>query len=159
MTADSRALFYHLTGSGLVETLMTILTRASGQGWRVMVRGTDVGKMENLDKRLWLEGGPEAFLPHGLEGGPQAHAQPVVLGVGPVPDGILGVLLIDGAELSVADARKLHRVWVLFDGADAAQVAQARGLWTSLTAGGLAAQYWAEENGRWTMKVEKAATG
>ncbi len=157
MTATGRALFYHLTQSGLEDTLLLILSRATGQGWRVMVRGTAADRLEDLDKRLWLAGGPEAFLAHGMEGGPQDGDQPVLLGQGAVPPGAAGLVLIDGAESSVDEALGLERVWVLFDGGDEAQVMKARTLWTRLTTGGMAAQYWTEETGRWVMKVEKAA--
>lgn len=157
MTATGRALFYHLTQSGLEDTLLLILSRAAGQGWKVMVRGTDATRLEALDKKLWLAGGPEAFLPHGLEGGPHDHDQPVLLGRGAVPKGAAGLVLIDGAEVGVDEALGLQRVWVLFDGGDEPKVAQARRLWTSLTGGGMAAQYWTEESGRWAMKVERVA--
>lgn len=157
MTPAGRALFYHLTQSGLEDTLVLILTRAAGQGWRVMVRGTDASRLEALDKRLWLAGGPEAFLPHGQEGGPHDLEQPILLGRGALPAAAVGLVLIDGAEATVEEALGLHRVWVLFDGGDEAQVLQARRLWTLLTTGGMAAQYWTEQTGRWAMKVEKAA--
>ena len=158
MTAEPcRALFYHLTQSGLEETMQTILTRATGTGWRVMVRGTDRERLAGMDARMWDWGGEEGFFAHGMQGGPHDAAQPVLLGTGEIPAGVSGVMLLHGALCTPEEVAGLARVWVLFDGADAGQLAGARGLWTRLTEAGLAAQYWSEETGKWVMKVEKPA--
>ena len=147
------AVFYHLTRSSAEETLATILPRALGQGWRVMIRSRDRARLERLDARLWLE--PEdGFLPHGLEGGAQDGAQPVLLGQGAAVNAAQGVALIDGAAPLPGEER-LDRLWLLFDGNDAQAVQAARGLWTRLTGLGMAAQYWSEESGRWQMKTER----
>ena len=50
---SGRAVFYHLTRSGLEETLLMILTRAQVAGWRVRVRGTGPARLEVLGRRLW----------------------------------------------------------------------------------------------------------
>lgn len=155
MTTAGRALFYHLTRSGLEDTLFLILSRAREQGWSVMVRGLDGARLEDLDSRLWLTGGPEGFLPHGMQGGQQDADQPILLGQGALPAGASGLVLIDGAETGPEEVGRLERVWVLFDGGDVGQVAGARALWARLTGGGTAAQYWTEDAGRWAMKVEK----
>jgi DNA polymerase III subunit chi len=147
------AVFYHLTRSGPEETLTTILPRALAQGWHVMLRSPDRARLERLDSRLWLEP-EEGFLPHGLEGGDDDAAQPVLLGQGMAVNGAQGVMLLDGAQ-PLAGEERLERLWVLFDGTDEAAVQAARGLWTELTGQGMAAQYWSEESGRWQMKVEK----
>ncbi len=147
------AVFYHLIRSSAEETLATILPRALGQGWRVMIRSPDRARLERLDARLWLEP-EEGFLPHGLEGGPQDGVQPVLLGAGPVRNGAQGVALIDGAE-PLPGEEAMERLWVLFDGNDEGAVQAARGLWTRLTGLGMAAQYWSEESGRWQMKTER----
>ncbi|MBU9696239.1 DNA polymerase III subunit chi [Rhodobacteraceae bacterium HSP-20] len=147
-------MFYHLTRSSVEETLMTILPRALSQGWRVMLRGTDPAALDRLDARLWLaEDHP--FLPHGLEGGPHDAHQPVLIGRGPITNGAQGLFLIDGAATTPDEARPLDRVWLLFDGGDGAQLADARAKWKSLTEAGLPAQYWSEESGRWEKKAER----
>ena len=110
------AVFYHLIRSSAEETLATILPRALGQGWRVMIRSPDRARLERLDARLWLEP-EEGFLPHGLEGGPQDGAQPVLLGAGPARNGAQGVALIDGAE-PLPGEEAMERLWVLFEGND-----------------------------------------
>lgn len=148
-------MFYHLTRSGVEETLLTLLPRALGQGWRVMVRGTDPRGLAHLDTQLWLSE-QHPFLPHGLQGGPHDAAQPVLIGQGGIGNGAQALALIDGAETTADEARSLQRVWLLFDGADGAQLAAARAKWKALTEAGLPAQYWSEESGRWEKKAERA---
>jgi DNA polymerase-3 subunit chi len=152
----AQAMFYHLTRSGVADTLQVLLPRALAQGWRVMVRGTDRAGLERLDAHLWQE--PEdGFLPHGIEGGGQEAAQPVLLGTGPAVNTPQAVALIDGAEPLPGEER-LERLWVIFDGNDTAALGQARGLWTRLSGAGLTLQYWSEESGRWQMKTERRAS-
>lgn len=147
-------MFYHLTRSAPEETLSSLLPRALAQGWRVMVRGTDRAALERLDTRLWVDEG-QPFLPHGLEGGRHDADQPVLLGTGVIANAAQGLFLIDGAETTADEARGLERVWLLFDGADGAQLSAARAKWKALTEAGLPAQYWSEESGRWEKKAEK----
>jgi DNA polymerase-3 subunit chi len=150
------AMFYHLKSAGLDDTVTMILTRAIGQGWRVMLRSPDKGILDHLDGKLWL--GPEdSFLPHGLQGGPHDADQPVLLGSGAITNGAKGLFLLSGADADRAELSGLERVWVLFDGQDTAAVQVAREQWTRLTGWGLAAQYWSDETGSWVKKVEKAA--
>ena len=149
-------MFYHLTRSTPQETMATILPRAMSAGWKVMLRGTDPAALTALDAALWLNP-DDSFLPHGLAGGPYDADQPILLGQGAITNAAEGLMLIDGAETTPSEADGLHRVWVLFDGADEVALSGARRLWTTLTTAGLAAQYWSEESGRWQMKTEKAA--
>lgn len=149
------AVFYHMIHAGLEETLAMILTRAVGQGWRVMVRARDRGMLEHLDRQLWL-GAEDGFLAHGLQGGPHDALQPVLLGEGPIGNAAQGLMLLGGAGAEEAEVAALERVWVLFDGSDGAAVARAREAWVTFTAWGLGAQYWSDEGGRWEKKSEKA---
>lgn len=147
-------MFYHLTRSRREDTLRAILPRAVALGWRVMVRGTDPGKIAALDAALW-EG--DGFLPHGISGQMNDADQPILLGQGGVDLGIKGLVLVDGAQCTIEEAQALERVWILFDGNDAAAVAAARDQWRNLTAAGLGAQYWSEDSGKWEKKNEKSA--
>lgn len=149
-------MFYHLTRSTPSETAATLLPRAMSAGWKVMVRGTDAAALAALDLALWTQS-DDSFLPHGLAGGPHDADQPILLGQGAITNAAQGLMLIDGAETTPAEAAPLQRVWVLFDGANEAALTGARRLWTTLTSAGLAAQYWSEESGRWEKKTEKAA--
>jgi DNA polymerase-3 subunit chi len=150
-------MFYHLTRSGLDETVVTILNRALGQGWPIMIRSPNKGLLNHLDAKLWAE--PEdSFLPHGVEGGPSDADQPVLLGSGTITNRARGVLLLGGATVDPAELPGLDRVWLLFDSADEVAVQAARGQWTRMTGWGLAAQYWSDETGPWVKKMEKPAT-
>ena len=118
------AVFYHLTRAGLDDTVTTTVTRAMGQGWRVMLRCPDRGLLEHLDDKLWL--GPEdGFLAHGIEGGPADADQPVLLGSGPIVNAARGLILLAGAKVDRSELDGLDRVWLMFDGADDAAVQHA----------------------------------
>lgn len=147
-------LFYHLTRSGLPQALGTLLEKSLERGWRVAVRLPDRETAERLDAALWL--GPEdRFLPHGLAGGPHDARQPVLLTTGAAAANTPHcVMAVAGAEVAPAEAARLERVCILFDGADGDRVAQARAQWKAVTAAGLVAQYWSEESGRWQKKAE-----
>lgn len=147
-------MFYHLMQSAPADTLAINAPRALGQGWRVMVRGTDPAALERLDSQLWLGGGDDSFLPHGLEGGPHDADQPVLLGRGAPVNGAKVLALVDGAGAEDAEIAAMERVWVLFDGNDPDRLQAARLQWKAVTAAGHAAQYWSEDGGRWEKKAE-----
>jgi DNA polymerase-3 subunit chi len=151
-------LFYHLIQSAPEDVLALNAPRALAQGWRVMVRGTDLAALERLDAALWLKGGDESFLPHGLGGGPQDADQPVLLGSGASVNGARVLALVDGAEAEDGEISAMERVWVLFDGNDAARLQAARDQWKATVAAGHAAQYWSEAGGRWEKKAESPAS-
>ena len=148
-------MFYHLTRSTPAETLLALVNRALAQGWRVMVRGTDLAALEQLDTQFWLN--PEdGFLPHGLQGGPQDADQPVLIGQGAAVNGARALALIDGAAATADELAAMDRVWVLLDGADDARLQAARAQWRALSTAGVAAQYWSEDGDRWEKKAETA---
>ena len=151
------AMFYQLTQKGLDETLLPILTRAMGQGWRVMIRSTNPALTDHLDAKLWL-GAEDSFLPHGVQGGPHDALQPVLLGAGSITNRAQALFLLAGAETTEAEAATLHRIWLIFDGNNEPAVQAARGQWTRMTGWGLAAQYWSDNTGTWVKKTEKPAT-
>ncbi|MBS1304139.1 DNA polymerase III subunit chi [Loktanella sp. SALINAS62] len=145
--------FYHLTDSPLEQALPMLLDRARGQGWRVLVRGTDPARLALLDDALW-QGPADAFRPHGMSGGPHDADQPVLLGIDTPADGFACVMSIDSAPLTAAEVGLSERACILFDGHDESALATARGQWKSLTDAGCAAQYWAQSDGTWTKKAE-----
>ena len=141
--------FYHLTESPIEATLPVLLQKARGAGWRVVVRGTDTERLG------WLD---EGFLPHALAGGPRDARQPILLTDGPGrPNEAACLMAIDGAEIAPGEVDELERVCILFDGHDPAAVARARDQWRSLTGAGKAAEYWAQEAGRWQKKASSGA--
>ena len=150
----SVAMFYQLREKTLVDTLRMLLEKSLAAGWRVAVRGTNEIGLEALDKALWL--GPEdQFLPHGMAGGDHDALQPVLLGVGSVNANAPScVMAVHSAEVTAADVAGMERVCILFDGYNDDELANARSQWSALKAAGVKAQYWAEEDGRWTKKAE-----
>ena len=146
--------FYELQGAPLETTLPMLLDKARGQGWRVLVRGTDPALLTQLDAALWL-GPVDHFLPHGLAGGPHDADQPVLLGDLPATD-FACVMAVGGAAVTAEEAVQLARACILFDSAEDAK-GQARLQWKTLTDAGIAAQYWAQEDGRWVKKAERDA--
>ena len=148
------AYFYHLTRRPLEATLPMLLGKAREAGWRVAVRGTDAGRLDWLDRKLWLD--PEdGFLPHGLAGGPHDARQPILLTAEPLAANDPNcVMTIDGAEVTPQEVQALDRVCILFDGNDEIALQRARGQWKGLTEAGCSAQYWSEESGRWEKKAE-----
>ncbi len=149
-------MFYHMTRSDAAHTVRSLVGRAMAQDWRVMIRGTDHAKLEQLDAKLWL-GPEEEFLPHGLQGGAQESDQPVLIGQGPVTNGARALALLDGAQATDVEIAAMERVWILFDGADDARLQAARVDWKRLSSAGIAAQYWSEDSGRWEKKAESGA--
>ncbi|MCB1404914.1 MAG: DNA polymerase III subunit chi [Rhodobacteraceae bacterium] len=149
------AKFYHLTRDPLEALLPTLIVKALDIGLRVALRGTDAGRMQGIDRMLWLR---EGFLPHGLAGGPQDADQPVLLLTTPTPVADLpnspGCLItLDGATVAADEARALDRLCVVFDGTDEAAVGAARQQWRDLTGAGIEAEYWSRETGRWDCKA------
>ncbi|MBN9677406.1 DNA polymerase III subunit chi [Salipiger bermudensis] len=148
------AYFYHLTQRPLEATLPLLLEKSLAAGWRVAVRGTDPGRMDWLDQRLWM--GPEdGFLPHGQAGGKHDALQPVLLTVQEaLPNDPACLMAVDGAGVAPEEVNRLERVCILFDGHDGMALDAARGQWRALTGAGCKAQYWSEESGRWEKKAE-----
>lgn len=150
------AYFYHLTERPLEATLPVLLSKALDAGWRVAVRGTDPAFLDHLDHQLWRGDG---FLPHGLSGGPHDAQQPVLLtSSSEAANDPACLMSVAGAEVAPDEVNALERVCILFDGADPGAVEHARNQWKTLTSAGVAAQYWAEEDGRWVKKADSAAS-
>lgn len=148
--------FYHLTRRSLEDVLPPLLERALGNGWRVLVRGRNPRRMEQLDERLWTH--PEdGFLPHGMAGGEDDALQPVLLDCGTGPADRPCVMSVEGAEVTAQEVAAAERVCVIFDGADPAALERARAQWRDLTRAGAAAQYWSEESGSWQKKADSRA--
>lgn len=149
--------FYHLTRSPLQQALPDLLERVLSRGWRALVRGVDEGRLRWLDDMLW-QGRDDGFLPHGLAGGAHDAEQPVLLATGAEnPNKAEILLLVDGAKITPEQAQGYTRVCLMFDGNDPDAVQAARRDWKALTDAGIAAQYWAQEDGSWVKKAEKPA--
>lgn len=145
--------FYHLTDSPLEATLPMLVSKAREAGWRVLVRGPDPALLARLDDVLW-QGPVDGFVPHGLAGGPHDADQPVLLGTEVAANGFACVMSVGGAAVTAEEVGALERSCILFDGHDGAALDHARGQWKALTGAGVAAQYWAQDGGRWIKKAE-----
>ncbi|MGI9394141.1 MAG: DNA polymerase III subunit chi [Boseongicola sp.] len=150
------AFFYHLTERPLETALPVLIGKAIQAGWRVAVVGLDAARLERLDLTLWDGDG---FLPHGLAGGSHDAEQPVLLTSGTLENDPQCVMAIDGVEVEAKDVEARDRYCILFHGADEMAIERARAQWKTLIAAGVAAQYWAEENGRWVKKSESSPSG
>ena len=148
------AYFYHLTERPLEATLPVLIGKALGAGWRVAVRARDAALLERLDTHLWQGDG---FLPHGIAGGPHDADQPVLLTTEAAANAATCIMSVGGADVTSGEVQSSERTCVLVDGADEQAVEQARNQWRTLTEAGVAAQYWAEDAGRWIKKAESGA--
>jgi len=149
------AFFYHLTQTPLESTLPMLIAKSREKGWRIEVRGQDADRMAQLDVALW-RGPDDSFAPHGIAGGPHDADQPVLLTTGAGAANAPACLMaVHGADVTAGEVSALARTCILFDGLDAAAVAHARTQWKALTDAGCAAQYWAQDGGRWAMKAQK----
>jgi len=145
--------FYHLTETPLEGALPMILGRARERGWLIEVRGRDAARIEALDLALWAKP-DDGFLPHGIAGGPHDADQPILLTTAAASPARACVMSVDGADVSADEVAQAERACILFDGADGAALSRARDQWKALTSDGCAAQYWAQDGGRWTKKAE-----
>ena len=143
--------FYQLGRRPLVEALAVMLERVLERGQRGLVLAASNERVESLADALWTWR-ENSFLPHGTAADGQAERQPIWLSTEPQnPNGAQVLFLLEGVE---APPEGYDLVAVLFDGADAEQLARARRQWTGLKAAGHALSYWAEDaQGRWTKQA------
>ena len=139
--------FYHLTRTGLADALARLLDRTMKAGQRALVLCPDAARLKALDTALWACPEP-AWLPHGGAADGDADLQPVWLSVAPEPvNGARFLFLVDGADTD--QSNNFDRVFDLFDGNDAEQVAAARARWLSAKANGHALTYWKQGPRGW----------
>ena len=150
--------FYHLTEMPLERALPVMLEKTLERGMRAVIRGGHADRLDYLNTHLWTYG-DGTFLPHGGPGDSDAEHQPIWLTANAeVPNGARTLFLIDRAEATKDEMAGMEVTAVLFDGHDAGAVEAAREQWRMVTRNGLAAVYWANENGRWVKKQESASS-
>jgi len=140
--------FYQLGSAQPDGVIAAIAGKLLGDGQRLLVVAADEGLLARLDRQLWDQG-LASFLPHGLSGGSDDTAQPILLSTGTdAPNLARNVLIADGEWREAALA--YDRAFYLFDEdtLDGARLA-----W-KLLAGreGVERNYWASEAGRWVKK-------
>jgi len=143
--------FYHLTRTGLEDALPRLLGRTLEAGARAVVRCGSAERVAALDTALWLCAQP-VWLPHGSAATGDADLQPVWLTVeDEAPNGGTFLFLVDGTD--TARMAEYARVFDLFDGNDAEQVARARARWRAAKAAGHALSYWQQTERGWEKKA------
>jgi DNA polymerase-3 subunit chi len=140
--------FYQLGAAQPDGVIAAIAGKLLDEGQRLLVVGSNEGMLARLDRQLWDQGAA-SFLPHGLAGGADDTAQPILLSTGTdSPTLARNVLIADGEWREAALA--YDRAFYLFD---EGTLEGARLAW-KLLAGreGVERNYWALEDGRWTKK-------
>ena len=140
--------FYQLGGAQPDSVITAIAGRLLDEEQRLLVVAADEGLLARLDRQLWDQGAA-SFLPHGLAGGSDDAAQPVLLSTGTdAPNRARNFLIADGEWRDAALG--YDRAFYLFDGAT---LKAARLAW-KLLAGrdGVERNYWALEEGKWVKK-------
>ena len=141
--------FYQLGEATLESVVASVGQRLVGEGQRLLVVADDEGLLARLDRLLWDQG-EASFLPHGLAGGSDDSAQPILLSQSiDAPNLARNLMIADGVWRDAALG--YDRAFHLFD---ADSVEAARLAW-KLLAGrdGVERHYWGHENGRWVKKA------
>ena len=141
--------FYQLGAISAENVVAALGTKLIGDGQRLLVVADDEAMLARLDRMLWDQGAT-SFLPHGLAGGADDAAQPILLSTGSDAPNLARNLLIADGEWRDA-ALGYDRAFYLFDG-DSLEAAR---LAWKLLAGrdGVERNYWANEDGRWIKKA------
>lgn len=141
--------FYQLGLASADSIVARIAQRLLDDGQRLLIVAADEAGLARLDRQLWDQGAT-SFLPHGVAGGSDDAAQPVLLSTATVaPNDARNLLIADGEWREAA----LHfeRAFFLFDDAT---LEAARQAW-KLLAGrdGVERHYWSLEEGKWVQKA------
>ncbi len=141
--------FYQL-GDATAESVIAALgSKLIDEGQRLLIVASDEAQLARLDRILWDQGAA-SFVPHGVAGGSDDAAQPILLSQGSDAPNLARNLLIADGEWRDA-ALGYDRAFYLFD---EASLEAARLAW-KLLAGrdGVERNYWANEGGKWVRKA------
>ena len=141
--------FYQLGAAPSDSIIASLAGKLIGEGQRLLIVAADEAALSRLDRQLWDQGAT-SFLPHGLAGGVDDAAQPILLSTGvDAPNLARNILIADGEWREAALG--YDRAFYLFDDET---LAGARLAW-KLLAGrdGVERNFWALEAGRWTKKA------
>lgn len=147
----TEVLFYHLESVPLERVLPDLLERTLERGWKAVVQGGSLERIEALDSLLWSYR-EDSFLPHGRAGESPGESQPVFLTTeDDNPNRAEVRFFVDGSDAD--DLSGYARAVYLFDGNDDAAVEQARGQWRTAQDAGYEVTYWQQsDQGRWEKK-------
>lgn len=95
MAGRSRVEFINLgqAGAALENAVARLAAFHHRAGSRVLIHAADPGQAARLDEALWTFD-PDAFVPHAVEGGPDAAREPVLITFGPSNPNQAGVLIM-----------------------------------------------------------------
>ena len=141
--------FYQLGGAQSDSVIAAIAGKLIAEQQRLLVVAADEAWLARLDRQLWDQG-TASFLPHGLAGGSDDAAQPILLSTGTDAPNLARNLLIGDGEWREA-ALAYDRAFYLFDDVT---LEGARLAW-KLLAGReeVERNYWALEDGKWAKKA------
>jgi DNA polymerase-3 subunit chi len=142
--------FYHLLTSPLERALPLILEKVLQTGQRAVVLAGSEVRVEALADVLWTYN-PNSWLPHGTRKDGSAADQPIWLTDREEnPNAARILVLTDGMTLDRLG--NYDRCLDMFDGADEAATAAARGRWSEAKAAGHELHYWQQTESGWQEK-------
>ena len=140
--------FYQLGTAPPESIIASLAAKLLDEDQRLLIVAADEAMLVRLDRILWDQGAT-SFLPHGIAGGADDAAQPVLLSQGSDAPNLARNMLIADGEWREA-ALGYDRAFYLFD---EASIEGARLAWKLLSGReGVERNYWALEAGRWTRK-------
>ncbi|MEA1071335.1 DNA polymerase III subunit chi [Sphingomonas sp. LY160] len=141
--------FYQLGQAPPEGIIAALASKLIAEGQRLLVVAAEEATLARLDRILWDQGAT-SFLPHGVSGGVDDAAQPILLSSGTDAPNLARNMLIADGEWREA-ALGYDRAFYLFDDVT---LEGARMAW-KLLAGrdGVERNFWALEAGRWTKKA------
>ena len=137
--------FYQLAEATIESVIASVGPRLLGEGQRLLVVAEDEALLARLDRLLWDQGAT-SFIPHGLAGGNDDSAQPILLSSGSdAPNRARNLLIADGIWREAALG--YDRAFYLFDGET---LEGARLAWKLLAGRDeVERHYWANADGKW----------
>lgn len=145
--------FYHLHTQTLEQALPAILMKALSGGRRVVVRFADEPSLAQFDDHLWTYH-PDAFLPHGVEGGAQDADQPVILTTRESNPNKADMLVLCDQQTVPGNVTEFSLCCDFIDGRDPAAIESGRARWKTCKEAGHALTYWQQtETGGWEQKA------
>ena len=145
--------FYHLQKQVLEDVLPKLIEKAYSTGKRIKIKIGTEQRIEFINSLLWTYN-EESFLPHGSKKDGFADLQPIWLTEDDKnPNDAEFLFLVDGANVSQPEVVNFQRVFNIFDGNNADELAKARNLWKELKSLNSEIHYWQQDNtGRWVEK-------
>jgi DNA polymerase-3 subunit chi len=140
--------FYQLGAAQPDAVIASIAGKLIEDRQRLLLVAADEALLARLDRQLWDQGAT-SFLPHGIVGGSDDAAQPILLSTGTdAPNLARNILIADGQWREAALA--YDRAFYLFD---EVTLEGARLAWKLLSGrDGVERNYWALEEGKWVKK-------